>query len=64
MKTERLKKALLACNIKEPLIKSFDNVDSAINAVLNIAQRLDEIIVLGSFVTVSEAMDSLKKLEN
>ncbi len=61
---ERLKKALLACNIKEPLIKSFDNVDSAINAVLNVAQRLDEIIVLGSFVTVSEAMDSLKKLEN
>ena len=59
---ERLKKALLACNIKEPLIKSFDNVDSAINAVLKVAKRLDEIIVLGSFVTVSEAMDSLKKL--
>lgn len=57
---ERIKSALLSDNVDAASIKSFDHVNKAIEQVLKDANENDEIIVLGSFVTVSEAMDALE----
>lgn len=57
---ERLEKVLIKCQVPQSLIKSYHNVKDAVCAVLKGVQKNDEIIVLGSFVTVSEAMDALE----
>lgn len=59
-KADRIKTALLTDKISADAIKSFDHVDKALEQVLKDASENDEIIVLGSFVTVSEAMDALE----
>lgn len=57
---ERIKSALLSDKVDASSIKAFDHVDKAVEQVLKDANENDEIIVLGSFVTVSEAMDALE----
>ncbi|MGN1281719.1 MAG: glutamate ligase domain-containing protein, partial [Succinivibrio sp.] len=57
---ERLVSALKSANVDESLVKSYSHVSEALKAAIEKANADDEIIVLGSFVTVSEAMDELK----
>ena len=57
---ERIRSALLSDKVDASSIKAFDHVDKAVEQVLKDANENDEIIVLGSFVTVSEAMDALE----
>lgn len=51
---------MLSDKVDASSIKAFDHVDKAVEQVLKDANENDEIIVLGSFVTVSEAMDALE----
>lgn len=60
-RAERLKNALISCQVPDCLIKSYGKVTEAMDALLEHCSKLDEIVVLGSFVTVSLAMDDLAK---
>ena len=55
----RLVKALKECQISDSLIKSYETVNEALTECVKDAKDDDEIIVLGSFVTVSEVVDCL-----
>lgn len=55
----RIVKALKECQISDSLIKSYETVNEALTECVRDADDDDEIIVLGSFVTVSEAVDCL-----
>ncbi len=59
--SSRLSSALISSGIGKDLIKSYEQVSMALNSALKKAAKNDEIVVLGSFVTVAEAMESLKK---
>ncbi len=59
--SSRLSSALISSGIGKDLIKSYEHVSMALDSALKKASKNDEIVVLGSFVTVAEAMESLKK---
>ncbi len=58
-KANRLVDALVKNNVPSDKIKSYETVALAMTDVLADAMKNDEIIVLGSFVTVTEASDAL-----
>lgn len=58
---DRLKKSLILCSVPQDLVKSYDYVEEALNCAYSEASADDEIFVLGSFVTVKEAVDALAK---
>lgn len=58
--SQRLLSALKCANVDESLVKSYNHVKDALKAAISDSAQNDEIIVLGSFVTVSEAMEELK----
>lgn len=55
----RIVDALKACQIPDSLIRSYNTVEEALTDCVKDAKDDDEIIVLGSFVTVSLAVDCL-----
>lgn len=57
---QRLSQALADC-APEALLKSYNKVDEALSSALAAASAEDEIVVLGSFVTASEADAFLKE---
>lgn len=61
---ERLVSALIKAGVNKDKIVAFDYVKDALDKALKDAQKTDEIIVCGSFVTVSEAQDELKALKD
>lgn len=58
---DRLKKSLMMCSVSQDLVKSYDYVEEALDSAFSDASLEDEIIVLGSFVTVKDAVDALAK---
>lgn len=59
--SKRLVEALVKNNVLSDKIKSYEKVDLAMIDVLKDAKDNDEVIVLGSFVTVTQASDALNK---
>ncbi|MBO5566961.1 MAG: bifunctional folylpolyglutamate synthase/dihydrofolate synthase [Succinivibrio sp.] len=58
----RLYSALTAGGVEKNKISAYDSVREALNSACNDAEKTDEIVVLGSFVTVAEASLALNVL--
>ncbi len=58
---KRLNNALILSGVDKDLIKSYKTVESALNDCISTAESNDEIYVVGSFVTVTEAVKALEK---
>lgn len=54
-----LKEFLLEVGVQEDRILCFDNVENAVKASINMADSTDTIVVLGSFLTVTGALQYL-----
>ena len=59
---QRLQDALIKSGCRPSLVKSYDSVSSALKACVDEATPCDEIVVFGSFVTVSEASDCASEI--
>lgn len=60
----RLENAFLSCAVASDRVKSFETVAEAFSCCLADATPDDEILVCGSFVTVTEAADKIAELKN
>lgn len=60
----RLEKAFFACGTAADRVQSFETVAEAFSCCLEDAGPDDEILVCGSFVTVTEAADKIAELKN
>ncbi len=58
----RLYSALIACGVEKDKISAYDSVSEALNSACNDAEKTDEIVIFGSFVTVAEASLALNVL--
>jgi len=59
-KAQRLYNALIADGVDKDLVKSYSTVEESLKDCLADAEINDEIYVIGSFVTVTEAVKALK----
>ncbi|SFS86558.1 dihydrofolate synthase / folylpolyglutamate synthase [Succinivibrio dextrinosolvens] len=62
-KSQRLYNALIAGGTDNDLVKSYSDVEQALKECLADTDSNDEIYVIGSFVTVTEAVNALKKID-
>ena len=62
-KAQRLYNALIADGVDKALVKSYSAVEEALIESLEKTDVNDEIYVIGSFVTVTEAVKALKTID-
>ncbi|WP_406017001.1 glutamate ligase domain-containing protein, partial [Succinivibrio sp.] len=62
-KAQRLYNALIADGVDKALVKSYSAVEDALRESLEKTDVNDEIYVIGSFVTVTEAVKALKTID-
>lgn len=61
-KAERLYNALISDGIGKDLVKSYETVAQSLKECIDNSESNDEIYVIGSFVTVTEAVTALKTI--